>query len=387
MLQRFVRILAVLGFVPLFVGACLSSAQPPTQDINAVYTEAAQTVAMQLTLDAGQAAVATLTQAAKVTPTFPPTFTPLPTATPLPTQTPKPPQPTPTPVPCNLAKFEGDVTVKDGTTFSPGTEFIKTWRLRNVGSCTWTTEYDLTFYKGDRMSDQSAWPFVGSVKPGEVVDVSVPLTAPDSPGEYKGDYLLRNSSNALFGIGADGDKTFWVDIVVSSPTTFVYEFADDYCSAYWETSTGPIPCPSTISGTDDDPNAGYLTRIDKPKLENGTTDNEPAIVTIPSGGAGGYIAGTFPPFKVKAGDHFKTVVGCIQDSPACNVTFQLNYSADSGPLKTLGSWPEVYDGKFTRIDIDLSALKGKYVEFILTVLNNGDNTGDWAFWLRPGILR
>ncbi len=32
-------------------------------------------------------------------------------------------------------------------------------------------------------------------------------------------------------------------------------------------------------------------------------------------------------------------------------------------------------------------LAGKSVEFILTVLNNGDSQDDWVFWLRPSILR
>ena len=56
-------------------------------------------------------------------------------------------------------------------------------------------------------------------------------------------------------------------------------------------------------------------------------------------------------------------------------------------MRNLDTWNEVYDGDFTRVDIDLSPLAGKSVEFILTVLNNGDNQEDWVFWLRPAILR
>jgi hypothetical protein len=79
-----------------------------------------------------------------VPPTQPPTSTPPPTLTPIiPSLTPvvptSTPPPTLTPVPCDRAAFVADVTVPDGTNFAPGTTFVKTWRLKNNGSCTWTT--------------------------------------------------------------------------------------------------------------------------------------------------------------------------------------------------------------------------------------------------------
>src|SRR5512143_3278895 len=40
---------------------------------------------------------------------------------------------------CDWAQFVADVTVPDGTSYAPGTTFTKTWRLKNIGSCTWTT--------------------------------------------------------------------------------------------------------------------------------------------------------------------------------------------------------------------------------------------------------
>ena len=41
------------------------------------------------------------------------------------------------------AQFVTDVTVPDGTKYDPGATFTKTWRLRNVGTCTWTTAYTM----------------------------------------------------------------------------------------------------------------------------------------------------------------------------------------------------------------------------------------------------
>jgi len=58
---------------------------------------------------------------------------------------------TPPPAGCDRAQFISDVTVPDGTTFAPGAAFNKTWRLKNVGTCTWTTSYSLVFDSGEKM--------------------------------------------------------------------------------------------------------------------------------------------------------------------------------------------------------------------------------------------
>ena len=47
------------------------------------------------------------------------------------------------------AQFVADVTVPDGTRYDPGATFTKTWRLKNIGTCTWTTSYTLVFDSGD----------------------------------------------------------------------------------------------------------------------------------------------------------------------------------------------------------------------------------------------
>jgi hypothetical protein len=386
MKKSVLQLLSVLAFLAPVIGGCVAAAQPPATNVNSVYTQAAQTVAMRLTLEAGVAAVATLTQEVLVTPTFTPTTPPLtPTTAVIPTDTPKPPTITPTPVPCDAAEFVSDVTVKDGTVFSPGAEFVKTWRLRNIGSCTWNRDYELLFYKGDQMSEARAFDLPKIVGPGDRVDISVDLVAPDEAGIYRAEYILSNDEGDTFGIGEGANQPFWVKIKVEEPTRFVYEFADNYCDAIWETNAGPAECPG--GAPDTDASLGYVTRLDKPVLEKGGKDNEPALLTFPGSGPGGFISGRFPAINIKSGDHFKVVIGCLDGAAGCNVTFQLNYSAEGIPLKSLGSWTEVYDNEITRVDIPLKGLAGKSVQFILVVFNNGNNADDLAFWLRPGILR
>jgi hypothetical protein len=69
----------------------------------------------------------------------------------------------------------------------------------------------------------------------------------------------------------------------------------------------------------------------------------------------------------------------------CNVTFKLQYQLDGGPFVTLWEGDETYDGTLSEIDVDLSSLAGKDVEFNLTVEANGSAEGDQAFWLVPRI--
>jgi hypothetical protein len=134
--------------------------------------------------------------------------TPSPTAT---TQAPNP--PTNTPRPCNKMEFVNDVTIPDGTEIVAGDSFTKTWRLKNTGTCTWTSGYRLVFESGDRMdAPDSVQLTSGSVGPGETVDVSVDLTAPDTPGTYRGYFVLRSPENVVFGLGAG--QGFWVEIEV-----------------------------------------------------------------------------------------------------------------------------------------------------------------------------
>ena len=89
-----------------------------------------------------------------------------------------------------------------------------------------------------------------------------------------------------------------------------------------------------------------------------------------------------------AGEHFKAKIGFLAlaggSCGAGNVKFQLNYK-EAGVLKPLGEWTETCDGLLKSIDVDLTSLAGKSVEFVLGVLANGPATEDWAVWISPQI--
>ena len=125
--------------------------------------------------------------------------------------------PTQNPTACNQAQMVQDVTIPDGTTFAPGANFTKTWRLKNAGTCTWTSAYVIIYDHGTQMDAPATLPLTTvNVPPGSTVDVSVPLKAPANPGTYQADFRLRSPDNVPFGIGSNGQGTFWVKIVVAA---------------------------------------------------------------------------------------------------------------------------------------------------------------------------
>jgi hypothetical protein len=107
-----------------------------------------------------------------------------------------------------------DETIEDDTVVAPGADFTKTWTLENAGSCTWNTAYTLVFDDGDRMGAQESYPLTENIAPGEEVTFSIDLTAPSVAGEYRGEWVIRDEDGDPFGLGANDNQPFWVQIVV-----------------------------------------------------------------------------------------------------------------------------------------------------------------------------
>ena len=339
----------------------------------------------------------------------PPTATGTP-ATATPSKTPGPITPTVPPSACDKVQYVSDVSIPDGTTLQPGAQFTKTWRLKNIGTCAWTTSYQLVFYSGDQMGASSSATFPKNVAVGETVDISINMTAPSTAGSYRGYWMFKNASGARVGLGAQGNKPWWVDIKVAGPTVTpggptktpapatntpsgptstpvstagtVLDFSDA-CKGTWYSGAGQLTCP----GTDGDAK-GFVLKVAAPKLENGSTDSRPGIITFPQNVQNGYIQGFYPPFKVQAGDRFQSLIGCDNGATNCYIAFRLDYQTGTDPIKTLwGPFLERYEGQNYSVDVDLSSLAGKDVKFILTVLSAGAATGDRAQWIAPRVFR
>jgi hypothetical protein len=107
-----------------------------------------------------------------------------------------------------------DLSIPDDSQLLPGQVFTKVWRLQNVGSCTWTKEYSVALFSGESMGAQPSVSLSGDVPPGQSVEISVDMIAPQTPGKHQGNWKLRNSSHEWFGIGPDGSAPFWVRVLV-----------------------------------------------------------------------------------------------------------------------------------------------------------------------------
>jgi hypothetical protein len=281
---------------------------------------------------------------------------------------------------CDLAQFVKDVTVPDGSVYAPNATFTKTWRLQNAGTCTWSG-YSLVFDSGDSMSGTSPTP-IGTVSPGQQVDLSLNLTAPSTNGSYRGYWRIRNASGVLIPVlGGTNGQSFFVDIKVAVSSSG-FDFYSRAADANWVGSGGNI----TFGGADTDTN-GFAKYKSNQKLEDGSSPLK-ILEIYPQMVDNGVMTGLYPAYTVVSGEHFKAKIGFLAKSDgscgAGNVKFQLNYK-ESGVLKNLGEWTETCDGNLKDVDVDLSDLVGKNVQFALAVLANGPSTDDSAVWVSPRI--
>lgn len=107
--------------------------------------------------------------------------------------------PTPTPIGgCTIqASFVEDVTIPPNATMVPGSTFIKTWRVKNEGTCDWVG-FQLVFISGDLLGGTT--PLALPITNGEsTTDISLSLIAPRYPGTYSGSWRLLTDDGILFG--------------------------------------------------------------------------------------------------------------------------------------------------------------------------------------------
>jgi len=181
-------ILAALG--SLAISACGASTPDPTATpgVEAIQTSAVSTFAAGLTQ--------TISSLPANTPTFTTTFTPTPTitsSTPLATRIGAIPT-----VSCYGLVLVADVTITDNTAMLPGQAFVKTWRVKNTGSCTWETGFKFVFTSGDAMGGTTM--VLGNpVSPAAEVELSIPMTAPIKTGPVQGNWRMSTASGTFFG--------------------------------------------------------------------------------------------------------------------------------------------------------------------------------------------
>lgn len=123
------------------------------------------------------------------------------------------------------AAFVADITVPDNTIIPAGSKFIKTWRIKNVGTCTWIKGGYSLVVMGKSPGTEADWePLQENVEPQQTIDLSIELPAPPIRGTARWEGALKNEFGDMFGLGA-GPYTdmfgtpFWVQIIVGPAPT------------------------------------------------------------------------------------------------------------------------------------------------------------------------
>jgi len=224
-------------------------------------------VSLACTLGGGDSTPApTATALARITPSpstgVPPTSATAITDTPpAATDTPSVPTETPTPSPTTIVgsgpggcvlkgTYIADVTIPDGTLLAPNAPFVKTWRIRNDGTCAWDAGYQLVYASGNQMRGLAAVN-IPSAATGQTIDISVNLVAPGTPGDYNGTWRLRASNGAIFGGYTVVIKVAGTPTPTTTPTRTATPVGGGAWGGTWETNFGVmalVQAGSSVTG-------------------------------------------------------------------------------------------------------------------------------------------
>lgn len=139
----------------------------------------------------------------------------------------------------NAGRFVQDVSLPDHATESPGQTMTKIWRVANTGTTNWDSTYHLVLQPGGTLPG-TAGIALPSVAPGSTTALSIPITAPDAPGDYSATWRLTAPDGHVFG------DPLWAEITVpAAPFT-----------PFWVETT-----QATSLWSDADPHADALTKL------------------------------------------------------------------------------------------------------------------------------
>lgn len=106
--------------------------------------------------------------------------------------------PTATSLGCYNSALVSDVSIPSGTKLGAGEAFVKTWQIKNTGSCDWTGDFKITYVGGDLLGSDTT-KIRQRVPAGSTAEISLPMVAPNDLGKYTSSWQMANDSGVLFG--------------------------------------------------------------------------------------------------------------------------------------------------------------------------------------------
>jgi hypothetical protein len=95
---------------------------------------------------------------------------------------------------CAQLAWVSDVTIPDDTVMAAGAKFVKTWRVKNNGTCAFSGTLNFVG-KGNQMGGQSPTA-LPKIEAGQQADVSIDLTTPAQAGDYYSTWQPRTNEGA-----------------------------------------------------------------------------------------------------------------------------------------------------------------------------------------------
>jgi hypothetical protein len=242
----------------------------------------------------------------------------------------------------NNSSFVKDVTFPDNTQVDPGKSFTKVWRIRNSGTCTWTTDYSFVHYGFNRMGAPAKIKLKERVAPGKNVDLSVQLTAPTTAGTHKSTWQLQSPSGVNFGIrpyaqivvvdplsllkkevyfGGFGGYFTYCDVPFNGP---LFETKPEYLFNTLHLTFRKVPLEPSIDVSIKLPNGrGYSTTFNLDQVYSCSSGSKDEYIYY--GENGGFLSGT--------SDGSQSAMGVDIFIPAGSPTGQWSVTVNSGNVQ------------------------------------------------------
>ena len=107
-------------------------------------------------------------------------------------------KPTPTDVGCYNSALVSE-TIPSGSRLNPGERFVKTWNIKNTGTCDWNREFKITYVGGYDFQGADTTRIRQGVTAESTIEVSMSIDAPNDPDNYSSYWQIATDEGVLFG--------------------------------------------------------------------------------------------------------------------------------------------------------------------------------------------